>query len=448
MFLFDFFIILLLFYLCYSENKTIFVFEHFRHGARGPIREDTIFNEKYIGMGELTNVGARMHYLLGNRNKFIYKKKKKFISAKFQPDEFLIFSTNTNRTIESVNNQLQGMFSEQTEDLTLIKSQGKKSTPYYLHNNDKIKQKIQLLNNIATNYGTQVFPVHVLNMGNNYIPLFNINNCPKFVDFRNQNIKKITNDINKFMNDFLMNYKSLFSNSDTKQKDKILEKINRICDSTVVGYTDRRQINKVQNINITKLYSDCNYFFKILFTKIYVNDNENKISKITMSHLMNVTLKFMDKRIELDKKNKGDLILKNHPKFFIYSGHDTTISQLQDFLRLIFGSSIIETPFASNLFLEVINKNNSEYFVKFIYNDNTIMEMEYNKFKKKVNENVISNQEILKYCRATQKPIFKILFFILLFCNVLLLLLIIFIKKGNKDEDYKNIVTLSKVTDD
>ena len=163
---------------------------------------------------------------------------------------------------------------------------------------------------------------------------------------------------------------------------------------------------------------------------------------------MNVTLKFMDKRIELDKKNKGDLILKNHPKFFIYSGHDTTISQLQDFLRLIFGSSIIETPFASNLFLEVINKNNSEYFVKFIYNDNTIMEMEYNKFKKKVNENVISNQEILKYCRATQKPIFKILFFILLFCNVLLLLLIIFIKKGNKDEDYKNIVTLSKVTDD
>ena len=448
MFLFDFFIILLLFYLCYSENKTIFVFEHFRHGARGPIREDTIFNEKYIGMGELTNVGARMHYLLGKRNKFIYIQKKKFISAKFQPDEFLIFSTNTNRTIESVNNQLQGMFSEQTEDLTLIKSQGKKSTPYYLNNNDKIKQKIQLLNNIATNYGTQVFPVHVLNMGNNYIPLFNINNCPKFVDFRNQNIKKITNDINKFMNDFLMNYKSLFSNSDTKQKDKILEKINRICDSTVVGYTDRRQINKVQNINITKLYSDCNYFFKILFTKIYVNDNENKISKITMSHLMNVTLKFMDKRIELDKKNKGDLILKNHPKFFIYSGHDTTISQLQDFLRLIFGSSIIETPFASNLFLEVINKNNSEYFVKFIYNDNTIMEMEYNKFKKKVNENVISNQEILKYCRATQKPIFKILFFILLFCNVLLLLLIIFIKKGNKDEDYKNIVTLSKVTDD
>ena len=448
MFLFDFFIILLLFYLCYSENKTIFVFEHFRHGARGPIREDTIFNEKYIGMGELTNVGARMHYLLGKRNKFIYIQKKKFISAKFQPDEFLIFSTNTNRTIESVNNQLQGMFSEQTEDLTLIKSQGKKSTPYYLNNNDKIKQKIQLLNNIATNYGTQVFPVHVLNMGNNYIPLFNINNCPKFVDFRNQNIKKITNDINKFMNDFLMNYKSLFSNSDTKQKDKIFEKINRICDSTVVGYTDRRQINKVQNINITKLYSDCNYFFKILFTKIYVNDNENKISKITMSHLMNVTLKFMDKRIELDKKNKGDLILKNHPKFFIYSGHDTTISQLQDFLRLIFGSSIIETPFASNLFLEVINKNNSEYFVKFIYNDNTIMEMEYNKFKKKVNENVISNQEILKYCRATQKPIFKILFFILLFCNVLLLLLIIFIKKGNKDEDYKNIVTLSKVTDD
>ena len=362
MFLLDYYIILLLFYFCYSKNKTIFVFEHFRHGARGPISEDIIFNQKYIGKGELTNVGARMHYLLGKRNKYIYIKEKKFISQTFKPDEFLIFSTNTNRTIESVNNQLQGMFSEQKEDLKLIKSQEKKSTPYYLNKNDKIKTKINQLNNIAINSGTQVFPVHVLTMGNNYIPLINEKNCPNALEILYSNINKNLNDIKKFIKEFTTNHKVLFNETDFKKEEiSLYSKINLICDLTVSGYTDRRELNKSIKINITKLYSDCNSYHEILFTKIYANDNENKMSKMTMSNLMKILIDYIDKRIELDKKKKGDLILKNHPKFFMYSGHDTTIAQLQDFLRIIFNTSVKKTPFASNLFLEVIkNETNNQ----------------------------------------------------------------------------------------
>ena len=54
-----------------NEEKLLFVWEHFRHGARGPYRSfdeinwEDIFKEKWDGDGELSPLGMRMHYLLG-----------------------------------------------------------------------------------------------------------------------------------------------------------------------------------------------------------------------------------------------------------------------------------------------------------------------------------------------------------------------------------------------
>ena len=450
MFLLNLLFFLILFSLSYSENKTIFVFEHFRHGARGPIIEDKIFNEKYIGTGELTNVGARMHYLLGQHNKHIYIKNKKFISKNFIPDEFLIYSTNTNRTIDSVNNQLLGMFSEENENLKLIKSQNKNSIPYYLNKNHKIKEKINELNDISISHGTQVFPIHVLNIGNTFIPYFTLNNCPKSLDLVKENIKKNMKEIERTKK-ILLNNKILNDNiNNIKKEEELVTIITQICDFSIVGYTDGRILNKTKNINVTQLYTECNYFNKLLFTKIYVKDKENQISKITMSHLMNIIIQFIEKRIKLNEEKKGDLILKNHPKFFIYSGHDTTLSQLQDFLTLIFNSNVLEIPFASNLFLEVIkNEKNNKYYVKVIYNDKELFEIEYNEFKKKVENNILTNQEIIKLCQNKKKS-FNLLFYIFLICNLLLLFIIFIIwyqkKNYNENDDSEKIISFTKLT--
>ena len=102
----NFFIYLLILSFSNSKNITIFLFEHFRHGARGPTEKD-VFNEKWKGRGELTNIGGRMHYLLGVHNKNKYNN---FINEIYNPDEILIYSSDKKRTISSILNQIQGMF--------------------------------------------------------------------------------------------------------------------------------------------------------------------------------------------------------------------------------------------------------------------------------------------------------------------------------------------------
>ena len=60
-----------------SEDKLLFVWEHFRHGARAPyiainpITNLDFIGEKWDGVGEITPLGMRMLYLLG----ISYKKK-------------------------------------------------------------------------------------------------------------------------------------------------------------------------------------------------------------------------------------------------------------------------------------------------------------------------------------------------------------------------------------
>ena len=67
-----FFILTSIIILAFSEDKLVFVLTHFRHGARAPQyyydldnHLDYVF-EKWERPGELTGVGQRMHYLLGD----------------------------------------------------------------------------------------------------------------------------------------------------------------------------------------------------------------------------------------------------------------------------------------------------------------------------------------------------------------------------------------------
>ena len=94
-------------------NLSLFVWKHFRHGARGPyigINPKThldFIGETWNTVGELTPLGLRMHYLLGVDNK---KRYSNFLSEKYNPNELYISSTNVNRTLLSVYSFLKGFF--------------------------------------------------------------------------------------------------------------------------------------------------------------------------------------------------------------------------------------------------------------------------------------------------------------------------------------------------
>ena len=85
------------------------VFEVTRHGARGSLNTE-YFNSTFWPRGELTQVGKRQHYLIGQQVRDKYIKEKKLLSERYNPKEVLVRSTNMNRTIESALSQLVGLY--------------------------------------------------------------------------------------------------------------------------------------------------------------------------------------------------------------------------------------------------------------------------------------------------------------------------------------------------
>jgi hypothetical protein len=104
----------------------------FRHGARYPIYPNA-YDGSHIAqaehsVGELTTQGKAMHYMLGKMLYRDYWGKLFGQNTRYNQSKFYFKSTDVNRTIESVQAQLMGVF-EETEALTLSESDLKLSLP-------------------------------------------------------------------------------------------------------------------------------------------------------------------------------------------------------------------------------------------------------------------------------------------------------------------------------
>ena len=114
-----------------NNEKLLFAWEHFRHGARDPYangaRDPYAKVDKktwidFIGVqwkseGELNSIGLRSQYLLGIATK---KRYDNFLSKNFDINEIFIVSTDSNRTIVSAMANLQGIYKNySTPNLTI-----------------------------------------------------------------------------------------------------------------------------------------------------------------------------------------------------------------------------------------------------------------------------------------------------------------------------------------
>ena len=142
-----------------SKKSLRFTFEMFRHGARSPFILDSnnkdIYGNKWQGSGELTEVGMRMHYLLGYRNRKIYGERLNI--NKFDTKEIYIISTSINRTIESAYSQLTGFFPPGTGE-TLTENQIQKALPPFI-NPFNFTSEIQRLGSNVLPDAANVFPI-------------------------------------------------------------------------------------------------------------------------------------------------------------------------------------------------------------------------------------------------------------------------------------------------
>ena len=101
----------------------------------------------------------------------------------------------------------------------------------------------------------------------------------------------------------------------------------------------------------------------------------------------------------------------NSPKYVLYSGHDTTLSSMQVFLKNAFNVEIQYIPFASQMVIHLIQKENGLY-VNYYFNGKLLLDIPYQDFKYKIENLLWTRKEIENFCKIKKEISFIILFFI------------------------------------
>lgn len=95
-----------------AQAAVVWVAEMSRHGSRSP-EKNFPWDEDgrwAIGLGELTSMGMRQHYLIGSELRQRYVLDQEVISAPFNETTVWIQSSDVNRTLMSAESQMTGLF--------------------------------------------------------------------------------------------------------------------------------------------------------------------------------------------------------------------------------------------------------------------------------------------------------------------------------------------------
>ena len=151
-----------------KSEKLIFTELLSRHGARAPLslneKGEDLLGIQWDAPGELTPIGKRMEYLLGLRNRERYIKRKDcLLSEEFDPHELVVFSSDINRTLLSMQSQLQGLYPILPEKKdTLNPDQNETSIPPI--NISGIVD--DLINGTSLPNGMTIIPIHYIVLKN------------------------------------------------------------------------------------------------------------------------------------------------------------------------------------------------------------------------------------------------------------------------------------------
>ena len=168
-----------------------------------------------------------------------------------------------------------------------------------------------------------------------------------------------------------------------------------------------------------------------------------------MTKLFIQILDYMDLKIEKDKK--GDINYTNYdlPKFVMYSVHDWDISVFERIIYDAFNINISYTYFASNAFLELYKAVNGTYYVKYLYNNVTEIDIPYEIFKKNITKVIKTGEEVDIFCELnnikiieknkTNTTLIIFLIFFIILCIVQILYIILILRKSKLKKSLENL---------
>ena len=394
-----------------SEDKLLFVWEHFRHGARGPyIAVDPItykdfIGEKWDGVGELTPLGLRMHYLLGISTK---KKYSNFLSKTYNPNELFILSTNVNRTINSVYSFLQGLYNNKTS-INLTKTQIDRSNILNSNYSENITLKIDELENNNLQGGINSIPVHIFDRTKLEFGLYDVSGCPGIDKYKkkNQNRQEVINiyeDLIRHTNDTFGKY--IFKFMNISNEPNYLWNKNKtnnyyLADTFFSNYYNGREMNYIKETGID-MESFYNNSLNVSYIDTYYSEfgiPSTETVYIAVSPILRNILNYIDLRIKLDKDDKSDEIISTSPRFVIFSGHDTSLAPIDIFMQSEFDIEFKMATYASSQIFELWkNGTTGGYSIHYLFNLEEKAVFDFEEFKKKVLLRLYTPEQIREIC--------------------------------------------------
>ena len=426
-----------------NETNLFFIFLNFRHGARSPIflinRTTDMIGGNWLLNGELTNLGKKQHFKIGLKNRERYAN---FISDEYDPKEVVIYSTYFNRTINSVQSQLMGFYN---------------NVSYFNFN------YIDIDDNGLEDINDIIPPINLF-FDNKQIGIYENSYDVKYektyrnhfdcVYLRKQIIKnkKESNEIiDSIHNDFLKEYYDFLIKEFefiNKENIKTIQGFDHFCDVYISVYYDENNkhiLNKFKENgkNATKLREICdNYLFNHF---VHIRNGGHAINNaiISISPIIKRIINWMEVRINKNNNFSSDY---DEPKFVLFSGHDSTLFEMQHLLKNAFNIDFEYTEFASTQLFE-IRKYGDLFYVEVYYNDRLKMNITYDEFKKGIENNVMSDKEIYDICYKAEKEL-KIFFIIISLIIIVVILLIVFIfiirkiNKERKELNYQKVIQI------
>ena len=387
-----------------KKGDLIFVYEHVRHGSRGPsasynsILENGVdeYEIKWDYDGELSPIGKRQHYYLGVRN---YIKYKDFINfTVYNPKEILIHATDYNRTHQSINSELIGMFYHEGHEQELNDREMEYAiiNEVYLNKTNKslardIRKEI---NKIRNQVNMQSFPVfNIRKFPDNRI--FLVDKCHKLNQYRDENIgQKVEKLYQDFNNTFAGTLKKLPKIKESYFRN--YDKMKSIADHFICDYDNKKNLTHLEKLglNLTKFYNFSRIFYGTFIFDWFV---DNYTSGLEETHLMQDLLAYMERRIK--HYNETTYLA---PKMVMDCGHDTTVGPIARFMDSVFNCTYHTfCDFACNVYFELYrNAEDNKFYVDYYMDDELLLENVefYHGFKEKMEAKFWNDTYAKEFC--------------------------------------------------
>lgn len=309
--------------LALTHAEILFVNEVCRHGARGP-EVDYPMEGFPNGKGMLTASGFRQHYLIGHhlRKKYVKADKNdnsKLLSPQYEADEIYIRSTQYQRTIQSAEAQMLGLYPLGT-GIEIKPELVTNSMPHIkIHDEKDILEKLQY-QAIQDNY--QPLPIH--NFGLYVDDMTAYGGCPFLVnDYLNRSAdptvwKKYDDHFRPLI------YDQIAKAFDIKPEDINFQEIYPLSD--ILWAEDFQGIQN--RYNFTK--EEWNIVKQIQLPSL-VELLSDVSTKIMVSRLVNPVVEMMKSKIGLPF-NETLVSDFKEAKFVLFSSHDYQLSHILKFL--------------------------------------------------------------------------------------------------------------------